>query len=62
MAEEQLGAAPLQRFEAVERRQHLLAVVDEARQAAFALGVHVNYAETVSSRSGWLQLLVVQML
>ena len=38
MAEEQLGPALLQRFEAVERRQHLLAVIDEARQATLAQG------------------------
>src|SRR5580704_19346757 len=38
VSEEQLGPALLQRFETVERRQHLLAVIDKARQATLAQG------------------------
>lgn len=36
--EEEACAATLQSLESVERGQHLLAVIDEARQAAFAQG------------------------
>src|SRR5438477_8500418 len=38
VAEKQRGACTFQRLQAIERGQHLLAIVDEARQPAFSQG------------------------